>query len=135
MGATLQASRGMLHIRTEVVPIESDDSMSIGEQYHVPIRRAHSIFREEAHDAGTHEAVQMTAKTVDDSVGRDGLVPSLLVSGLLSRLEIFPGNPASSTSRCATSLKRHYSNVKTFCFRKRTGCTKSKKQAGCDEDP
>lgn len=62
--------------------------MSIVERYHEPFRRAYRIIRIEALSMNLKSAPQAVVKSVYDSVGPHGLVPTLLVYRPLSRLEL-----------------------------------------------
>lgn len=85
-GAAFQANTDILHIRTKSIPVESANSMTIVERYHSPLRRVYQIIMKKASKTSKMEALQMTVKSINDSVGPDGIVPTLLVFGAHARL-------------------------------------------------
>ena len=56
------------------------------ERYHGPLRRIYHIIITELLDIGKDMALQMAFKAINDSVGPDGLVPTLLVFGAYPRM-------------------------------------------------
>lgn len=106
MGAAFQANTDMLHIRTKAVPVESANSMTVVERYHAPLRKAFHIIRKEAPDMEKEEVLQMAVKAINDSVGPEGLVPTLLVFGALPRLGLPTDAPTPSTFQRATALRK-----------------------------
>lgn len=105
MANAFQANTDMLHIRTKSVPVESANSMTIVERYHSPIRRAYNIIQKECSSMDREECLQMAVKAINDSVGPDGLVPTLLVFGALPRLGLPTDNPSKSTFQRAVALR------------------------------
>jgi polyhydroxyalkanoate synthesis regulator phasin len=75
---------------TEVkeVPVEAHNSIGKVERYHVPLRRAYEIMREELQEERiSRDAVlQIAVKAVNDTAGPNGLVPTLLVFGAYPRI-------------------------------------------------
>lgn len=106
--AVYQAITDMLHIHTRSVPVESANSISIVEQYHTPIQRAHNIITKESPDFGKDEVLQMAVKAIYDSVEPDGLVPTLLVLVALHSLGFPSDNPTSSTFKRAAALEKAF---------------------------
>lgn len=106
MANAFQSNSDMLHIRTKSIPVEAANSMSIVERYHTPIRRAYKIICQEAPDLSKECALQMSVKAVNDSVGPDGLVPTLLVFGALPRLGLPSDPPTPSTFKRAVALRK-----------------------------
>lgn len=101
-----QTNAELLHIETRDVPIETPNSMSYVERYHNPIRHAFKIVTAEAPDLDPEAALQTAVKSVNDSIGPDGLVPTLLVYGALPRLG-FPNEcPTPSTFQRAVALRK-----------------------------
>lgn len=101
-----QTNAALLHITTKCVPIESPNSMSYVERYHTPIRHAYKIVIAEATELDAEAALQVAVKSVNDSIGPDGLVPTLLVYGALPRLG-FPNDPPTpSTFQRAIALRK-----------------------------
>lgn len=87
-------------------PVEYANSMIIVKRYHSPIHLAFNIIREETPDIEENAALQTNVRSIDDSIGLDGLVPNFLVFGALP----FPGvptdRPALSTFQCASALMK-----------------------------
>lgn len=86
MGSAFQVNSDILHIKTKSIPLESANSMSIAERYHSPICRAYNIILSEALDLYEEAALQMVVKHLNNSIGSNGPVPTLLVFGAPSRL-------------------------------------------------
>lgn len=101
-----QKNAELLHIETKCVPIESPNSMSVLEGYHTPIRHACNIVTSEAPDLDEEAALQIAVKSVKDSTGQDGLVPTLLLYGALPRLGFPNDKPTPSTSQRAIDYER-----------------------------
>lgn len=93
MGEAFQANAGMPHKQTKSMPVESANSMSIIGRYHAPVTRAYNIIRKESPDTDKEGALQMVVKAVNDSVGPEGPVPTLLVFGALPRLGLHNDGP------------------------------------------
>ena len=83
---SFRTEAGLFRITTKAVPVEAAHYMSIVERYHEPLRRSYRIIRSEAPDMDPESALQAAVKAVNDSVGPDGLVPTLLVFGALPNL-------------------------------------------------
>lgn len=97
MTSAFQANADMSHIWTKSLPVESANSMTIVERYHAPIRRALNTIYKEAKDIEQGVALQMAVKAINDSVGSNGLVPTLLVFGALPRPGLLTYRPIPST--------------------------------------
>jgi hypothetical protein len=65
--------------------IESHNSLGIGERYHAPLRQIFRKIMHESPHADIELALKVAIKTLNDTLGPEGLVPSLLVFGLLPR--------------------------------------------------
>jgi hypothetical protein len=73
-------------VKLEISPIESHNSLTVGERYHDPLRR---IYRKVRHDFPTITetlASSLANKAMNDTIGTEGLVPTLLVFGIVPRL-------------------------------------------------
>jgi hypothetical protein len=66
---------------TKSVPVKAHNLIGIVEQYHGPLRRVYSIINTELPDLGKNKKLQMAFKALNDSIGPDGLVLTLLVYG------------------------------------------------------
>jgi hypothetical protein len=71
---------------TKSVPVEAHNSIGMVERYHGPLRRVYSIINTELPDLGKNKKLQMAFKALNDSIGPDGLVPTLLVYGAWPRI-------------------------------------------------
>lgn len=80
--------------------IESANSTSVVERYQALVRRAFLIIKYEAPDLDNEATVQMAVESVNDSVGPDGLLPTLLVFSSI------PGFGPLSHSPTPSSMKR-----------------------------
>lgn len=69
--------------------------MSTVERYHASVRRANHIFRSEAPSIDTETALHMAAKAVNNRVGLNGLIYTLLFYHVLPRpnLQYDPSTP------------------------------------------
>lgn len=106
MAESFASNADLLHIRTKAVPVESANSMTVVERYHQPIRRAYQTIKSESPDTDDAAALQMAVKAINDSVGPDGLVPTLLVYGALPRLGLPHDKPNPSTFQRAAALRK-----------------------------
>ena len=73
-------------VKLELSPTESHNSLTVGQRYHDPLRR---IYRKGRHKFPTiTEALTLSLanKAMNDTVGPEGLVPTLLVFGIIPRL-------------------------------------------------
>jgi len=66
------------------VPVEAHNSVGLVERYHTPLRRAFEIFQEDGFNREV--ALQMAVKVVNDIVGPDRLILTLLVFGVYPRI-------------------------------------------------
>ena len=63
------------------VPVEAHHSIGQVERYHGPLRRIYSIIATETPGVDPEAALQMVFKAINDSIGPNGLVSTLLVFG------------------------------------------------------
>jgi hypothetical protein len=92
---------------TKSVPVEAHWSIGLVERAHPLLRRAYKIITEElkGESISKNSILQMAVKSVNDSAGPDGLIPTLLVFGAYPRMtELDP--PTPSTTQRATAIKR-----------------------------
>ncbi|TQN64414.1 hypothetical protein CSHISOI_11408, partial [Colletotrichum shisoi] len=75
-----------MSIDVKIIPIESHHSVGKVERYHAAVRRAYEIIREECPSLPRDSALQGAIKSVNDTAGPDGLVPTLLVFGAYPRM-------------------------------------------------
>src|SRR6266487_5250031 len=84
-------------IEIKEVLVEAHNSVGLVERYHAPLRRLYEIIQDELKDEYIDKEMilQMAVKAVNDSVGPNGIVPTLLVFGVYPRLtEIDPLSPS-----------------------------------------
>lgn len=105
MGAAFQANTDMLHIQKDG-PRRFPNSMIFVERCHASIRRTININCKEAPDIGQDEALQLAVEAINDFVGPDGLVLTLLVFGALPRLGLPTDRPTPSTFERAAALRK-----------------------------
>lgn len=79
-------------IELQISGVESHNAIGSGERYHAPLRRIYLKILEDYPHLDQDIALQLSVKSINDTMGPEGLVPSLLVFGQLPR---FP--PHSST--------------------------------------
>ena len=65
-------------------PIESRNTISHVERYHAPLRVAYEKIRDSLPKSET-DCLQMAVKSVNDTIGPEGLCPTLLVYGAILR--------------------------------------------------
>jgi hypothetical protein len=84
-------------MNTEVkeVPVEAHNSIGKVERYHATLRRSFEIIQGELPTVPKEMILQMAVKTVNDSAGPDGIIPTLLVFGAYPRIaDSSPPNPS-----------------------------------------
>lgn len=97
MAVSFSSNADSLYICTKAIPVESVNSMKIVELYHQPIRRTFSIICMNSPHTDLYAALQMAVEAVNNSVGPEGLVPTVLVYGGLSRWGL-PHDPRSPST-------------------------------------
>ena len=102
-----QASADMLHITTKGIPVESPQSMATVERYHAPLRRAYNIIAADSpQNTDPALTLQAAVKACNDSVGPNGLIPTLLVFGAIPRLGLPNDLPAPATFKRAAAVRK-----------------------------
>ncbi|KAI0999169.1 hypothetical protein K3495_g9027 [Podosphaera aphanis] len=80
-------SAKLMGITCVQAPVESHNSIGKVERYHAPLRRAFEIITNELGITVSRDVrLQMAVKACNDTVGPDGLVPTLLVYGAFPRM-------------------------------------------------
>ena len=105
-GGEFQAAMGTLRIEAKPIPIESPQSMAVVERYHASLRKAYETIASEQPTGSPELLLQTAVKAVNDSVGPDGLIPTLLVYGALPRLGLPTDQPAPATYKRAAALRK-----------------------------
>lgn len=75
-------------IQVQLSGIESHNAIGAGERYHAPLRRIYKKSREDAPSIDQDIALKLACKALNDTMKPEGLVPSLLVFGLLPRFPV-----------------------------------------------
>ncbi len=92
-------------------PIEVHHSIGMVERYHGPLRQVYSIITTEIPGIEPELALQMSFKAINDSVGPNRLVPTLLVFDAYPRMSELDASSASITQR-ATAIKKAMNEVR-----------------------
>lgn len=117
----------LLHIETKAVPVESANSMSIIERYHGPVRREFKIIKSEAPDLSDEEILQLAIKSINDSVGPGGIIPTLQVYGALPRLGFNTDKSTPTMQQRAISVRKATQEMtKHFARTQISGATRTR---------
>jgi hypothetical protein len=84
-------------IEVKEVLVEAHNSVGQVERYYTPLRRVYKIIQDELKDEHIDKEImlQMAVKAINDSAGPDGIVPTLLVFSVYSRLtKLDPPSPS-----------------------------------------
>lgn len=76
----------MLNITCKTVPVQAANMMSIVERYHAPLLRAFTIIGDDCTSLEYDDVLLAAVKSLNDSTGLDGLIPTLLAFGAMPRL-------------------------------------------------
>lgn len=119
MSSAFAVNSDMLHIATKSVSVESANLMSIVKRYHSPLFCAFSIIKKEALHVKDDYALQLAVKAINDSIGPNGFVSTLLAPGALPRLDLPTNKPttlmfkrAVALRKATKSVSRHFANRK-----------------------
>src|SRR6266487_5884445 len=82
-----------------MIPVKAHNSISKVEQYYTPVRRVYELFLKSFPEISKEERLALLVKCVNDTVGPDGLVPTLLVFGVYLRILSSEGPLASILER------------------------------------
>ena len=91
--------------------VEAHHSIGMVERYHEPLQRVYSIITTEIPDIEPELALQMSFKAINNSVGPNGLVLTLLVYGAYLRMGELDTPSASITQR-AIAIKKAMNEVR-----------------------
>ena len=75
----------MVGTQLQLSGVESHHSLGPGERYHAPLRQVYLKIRHEHPSLDKETALRLAVKALNDTMGPEGLVPSLLVFGVLPR--------------------------------------------------
>src|SRR6266702_6872748 len=93
------------------VPVEAHNSVKIVECYHGPLHRIYHIIITELLDIGKDIALQMAFKAINDSIGLNGLIFTLLVFKAYPHI-VESNVPNSTVVKQAAALKKAMEEVK-----------------------
>jgi hypothetical protein len=85
VGAEFQTLAAEMNISCSPVPVESAYSMGIGERYHGPVRRIFDRLQIAHPNEDQDLVLNIAVKACNDTMGIDGLVPTLLLDGVYRR--------------------------------------------------
>ena len=89
----------------KIVPVEAYNSVGIVERYHSPVRRVYQIITSKVPSINKDVVLQIAFRAVNDSIGLDGLVPTLLVYRAYPRISELD-SPAPKISQRAAAIKK-----------------------------
>ena len=78
----------LVGIQLKISGVESHHSLGIGEKYHSPLRRIFLKVETSYPHLPKRVILKLSVKAMNDTMGPNGLVPSLLVFGMLARFPI-----------------------------------------------
>src|SRR6266536_5798266 len=93
------------------MPVKAHNSISKVEQYYTPVRRVYELFLKSFPKISKEERLALLVKYVNNIVGLDGLVPTLLVFDVYLRILSSKG-PLALTLERAKAIKKGIEEVK-----------------------
>lgn len=105
MAVAFHTNADMLYIKTKSIPVESVNSMKIVERYYAQILRSFNIIKKKCPAIENEEDLKTAVKSIKGWVGPDGLTPTLLVFGVLPRLDLPTDKPTKSKFQSAITLR------------------------------
>ncbi len=96
------ASSAGVHV--DVVPTEAHNKIGMVERYHKVVRDVYEKLKLEDSTMDKHLRLSIAFRCINDSVGIDGLVPTLLVFGVYPKLVAQKNLPASTTVQRANAI-------------------------------
>jgi Reverse transcriptase (RNA-dependent DNA polymerase) len=116
---------GNAGISLQVSGVESHNSLGSGERYHEPLRRTYLKVRMDYPQIQPQLALRLAIKALNDTAGPEGLVPSLLVFGVLPRFPVSHTQlPDQQTRMAALSAARAEAETITAELRLRLASSK-----------
>lgn len=92
------------------IPVKAHHSIGLVKRYHRPLRRVYSIIIVEIPRISRELALQMLFKAINDSVGPNGLVPTLLVFGAYLYMAEMDA-PSSIITQWTTAMRKTMEEV------------------------
>lgn len=93
--------------------VDSHNSLGSGERYHEPLRRVYRKIREVYPKMKKETTLRLAIKAYNDTLGPEGLVPSLLVFGCLPRFPSVDSSIPAQSDRM-TALREARSEMETI---------------------
>ncbi len=94
-----------------MMPVEAHNSISKVEQYYTPVRRVYELFLKSFPEISKEERLALSVKYVNNTVGLDGLVPTLLVFGIYPRI-LSSKRPLALTLERAKAIEKGIEEVR-----------------------
>lgn len=98
-------------ITVKNVSVEAHHSIGQVERYHGPLRRIYEIITSEIPGIDPELGLQMAFKAINDSVGPNGLIPTLLVFGAYPRMTEMDA-PSPTITQRAMAMRKAMDEVK-----------------------
>jgi hypothetical protein len=115
VAAEFQTLAAEMNISCSPVPVESAHSMGIGERYHGPVRRIFERLRIAHPSVDKDLVLDIAVKACNDTIGVDGLVPTLLLYGVYPRVPLKDAAsgavPQSQRLTMMISARDEYSSI------------------------
>lgn len=92
LAESFQEGVDLISIKTKLIPVENENSMRIVNRYHEAVWHAFRIMQKECPDISPEASLQMAFESVTDSVGLNGISPTLAIYALFHALNL----PATS---------------------------------------
>jgi hypothetical protein len=73
-------------IQITEIPVEAYNSIRKIKRYHTFLRQAYKIIYNELRDTSTKTSLQITIKTINNSAGPDGIIPTFFVFSIYPRI-------------------------------------------------
>ena len=90
--------------------IEHHNALGAGERYHDPLRRVFKKVKHEYPSLNRELALRISVKAINDTMGPEGLVPSLLVFGCLPRFSATDSNILEQKKRMQALQEAYWIN-------------------------
>ena len=91
-------------IKVDSTGIEAHSSFGIGEQYHQPLRQTFRNIMADHEMTDRVLALPLAVKAMNDTLGAEGLVPSVIVIGQYPNLNILSSKPSSKTTQISRKM-------------------------------
>ena len=93
------------------MPVEAYNLIRIVKHYYSPLQRVYQIITVEILNINKDAALQIAFKAINDSVGPNGLVPTLLVFGAYPRITNLDA-PSLTVTQRATAVKKAIEEIR-----------------------